>query len=498
MMIPKKYYYLGLLLVSITLISSCENDDNDIIIVDDIPVSAGSADFSNFVSVGNSLTAGFTDGALFIIGQENSFPNLLSQKFGLAGGGVFSQLLMNDNIGGALLGGIQILNPRLFFDGAGPALLPEMPTTEISNIRPGPYNNMGVPGAKSFHLLANGYGNIAGVPGGLANPYYVRMASNPNASILEDVLAQDPTFFTLWIGNNDVLSYATSGGLGIDQTGNPDPTTYGSNDITDPTVFAGIYATINNALTANGSKGVIINIPYVTSIPYFTTISYNPVPLDAATAAAVNQGYVPYNDGLLGLEAAGIITTEERILRTITFMEGQNAVVFEDEYLTDLSGFGLPSIRQSTEEDLIVLIAASFIGTLVNNDPTLVNGVSVPLTDQWVLSSNEIAEVITATDSYNISIEQLANQKGLAFLNAKELMQEIATTGILFDDFIMESSLVFGGTFSLDGVHPTQRGYALVANEVLKAIDAKYGSNFSDAGVLFKAADFTTLYPMSL
>ena len=137
------------------------------------------------------------------------------------------------------------------------------------------------------------------------------MASNPNASILEDVLAQDPTFFTLWIGNNDVLSYATSGGLGIDQTGNPDPTTYGSNDITDPTVFAGIYATINNALTANGSKGVIINIPYVTSIPYFTTINYNPVPLNAAPAAAVNQGYVPYNDGLLSLEAVGIITTEE-------------------------------------------------------------------------------------------------------------------------------------------------------------------------------------------
>ena len=90
MMIPKKYYYLCLLLVSITLISSCENDDNDIIIVDDIPVSAGSADFSNFVSVGNSLTAGFTDGALFIIGQENSLPNLLSQKFVLAGVSVFS------------------------------------------------------------------------------------------------------------------------------------------------------------------------------------------------------------------------------------------------------------------------------------------------------------------------------------------------------------------------------------------------------------------------
>ncbi|MFT5103165.1 MAG: hypothetical protein ACI86C_000816 [Candidatus Latescibacterota bacterium] len=489
------YKYLATLILGAVVLVSCENDDIPVVVEEPVvPLVSGDANLSSFVSVGNSLTAGFTDGALFIQGQNNSFPNLLSQKFALAGGGEFTQPYMNDNIGGALLGGVQILNPRLFFNGAGPEVLGQTPTTEISNIQPGPYNNMGVPGAKSFHLLANGYGNIAGVPGGLANPYFARMASNPNASMLEDALAVNASFFSLWIGNNDVLSYATSGGAGVDQTGNPDPTTYGGNDITDPAAFAGVYNIILGAL-ANGKQGVVMNIPYVYTIPYFTTIPYNPIPMDAATAAAVNAAYGPYNGGLQQALGAGFLTQEEVDRRTIVFVEGQNAVTIQDEYLTDLSAFGLPSYRQVTAEDYPVLPAASFIGTLANNDPTLINGVTVPLEDRWVLTSNEVDEVTTATNSYNATIASAASQNGVPMVDANALMQQVFDTGIPFDEFDMNGSLVFGGLFSLDGVHPTARGFAFMANEVLKAIDEAYGSNFVEAGELFNARDFTTIYP---
>ncbi len=488
--------FLILLALGSFLVVSCENDSIPEMEEEQVvPLTAGSANFSTFVAVGNSLTAGFTDGALFILGQENSMPNLVSQKFALAGGGSFTQPYMNDNIGGALLGGVQILNPRLFFNGAGPEVIDQMPTTEISNIMPGPYNNMGVPGAKSFHLVANGYGNIAGVPTGQANPYFVRMASNPNASVMEDAASQNPTFYSLWIGNNDVLSYATSGGAGVDQTGNPDPTTYGSNDITDPGIFNVVYNSIIGTLAANGTQGVVLNIPYVYTIPYFTTVPYNPVPLDAATAAQLNAGYALYNGGLQQALGAGLLTQEEVDRRTINFMAGQNAVVMIDEYLTDLSGLGLPSYRQSTEDDLIVLPAASFIGSLVNNDPTMINGVSVPLEDNWVLSVDEVGEVTVATNAYNAIIEQAASQNGAAFVDANSLLQEVFESGIPFDEFELNGSLVFGGAFSLDGVHPTARGYAFVANQVLMAIDATYGSNFEAAGELFNARDFTTFYP---
>ena len=189
----------------------------------------------------------------------------MAGQFALVGGGEFTQPLVNDNLGGLLANGNQITENRfvLTVDAQGnpaPARLSGTPTTEIGNILTGPFNNMGVPGAKSFHLIAPGYGNIAGVSAGAANPYFVRFASSPNATVIEDAAAQSPSFFSLWIGNNDILSYATSGGVGVDQTGNLNPASYGSNDITDPNVFASVYSQEVNALSASASGGVLFNI----------------------------------------------------------------------------------------------------------------------------------------------------------------------------------------------------------------------------------------------
>jgi len=117
-----------------------------------------------------------------------------------------------------------------------------------------------------------------------ANPYYIRFASSPSASIIQDAAAQNPSFFTLWIGNNDVLSYATTGGTGVDQTGNLDPTTYGPNDITDPNVLAQVYSGYVDALSASASGGVLFGIPDVSSAPFFTTVPNNALVLDAETA----------------------------------------------------------------------------------------------------------------------------------------------------------------------------------------------------------------------
>ncbi|MDN3709463.1 hypothetical protein QW060_20915 [Myroides ceti] len=107
----------------------------------------------------------------------------------------------------------------------------------------------------------------------------------------------NPTFFTNWIGSNDVLAYALSGGTGVDQKGNTNPATYGSDDITDPNVFAQVYATIMNTLTANGAKGVVATIPSVTSIPYFTTVKYNPL---SVAALGETAGINTINQSLYG------------------------------------------------------------------------------------------------------------------------------------------------------------------------------------------------------
>jgi hypothetical protein len=96
------------------------------------------------VALGDSFAAGFSDGALFVKGQEGAYTNLLSQQFALLEVEIFKPLTL-DNIG-ELLGGNVIQGTRLYFDGKGLFLLRN--PTEVSNRLTGPL--YGVPGAKVF------------------------------------------------------------------------------------------------------------------------------------------------------------------------------------------------------------------------------------------------------------------------------------------------------------------------------------------------------------
>jgi hypothetical protein len=537
-----KYLLLSAILIGF---SACSDDDGNAPIVEPLPeLTAGEADFSKYVSIGASFTAGYADGAIFIASQQNSFPNLLNQQFSLVGGGSFTQPFMNDNIGGLLFGGNLIANPRLFFNGSGPQVLPATPTTETTNVLTGPFNNMGVPGAKSFHLVAPGYGNLAGVPVGLANPYFARMASSSGTTILGDALAQNPSFFTFSeIGGNDVLGYATSGGTGIDQTGNLDPSTYGGNDITDPNVFAQVFSNSITALTSNGAKGVVANVPYITNLPHFTTVPYNP--LDPTNPSFGPQ--IPTLNTIFGAlnQVYAFLDTPERM---IMFSETEaSAVVIKDKDLVDLSAqitavlnanpdfpafvaqFGLPpqaapivaqllgvtygQTRQANASDLFVLPSSSIIGTINTANVALlmsqglsqelagqfsVEGVTLPLADKWVLIPSEQLAIKTATDAYNATIEAVATSNGLALVDFKGILEQASTTGIPSGNFIFTTDLVLGGLVSLDGIHLTSRGYAVLANEMLKVIDATYGSNFDASGSLLDAGSYPTNYPPSL
>ncbi|WP_299321614.1 G-D-S-L family lipolytic protein [uncultured Maribacter sp.] len=539
-----KYLYISLGILAFTACNDPEDVDlNPVEMAEDLPVlTAGSSDFSNYVSLGNSLTAGFTDGALFQASQTLSIPNLLSQKFSLAGGGSFTQPLTNDNIGGLALAGTRIQGPRLVFGGAGPVSLESLigdvtVTTDIALNNPtGPFNNLGVPGAKSFHLLAPGYGNIANVQLGLANPYFVRMTgATPDISVLEMAVSQTPSFFTLWIGNNDVLGYATTGGDGT----NPITPVSGA----PGQGFDGSYGALVATLTAGGAQGVVANIPNVTDVPHFTTVPHNP--LDPTDASFGDQ--IATLNGIFGQlnQVYDFLGVPER---TIKFSETKaSEVIIIDEELTDLSAqiagvlsasptfpafvesFGLPAAaaplvagllgstygqsREATADDLFVLPSASVIGTVnVESVGALmaaglpqalagqfsVEGITLPLEDKWVLIPEEQEEIAVATEAFNQIIAATASQAGLAFVDANTLLNQLANGGITSGDFTLQSNLVTGGAFSLDGIHPTARGYALLANEFMMAIDATYGSNFADSGSLLNVGDYPTNYPVTL
>jgi lysophospholipase L1-like esterase len=504
-----------LLLVALTFVA-CNTDEEG---VTEVPVSPGSADFSKYVALGDSFAAGYSDNALFPKGQENAYPNIIAQQLAAAGGGAFtSPWMSSDNIGGFSLGGNQVVSTRLFFNGSGPVNVPGVTSTLLTDHISGTVNNMGIPGAKSYHLVYSGYAGL--------NPYFGRIASAPTATVLADAVAQSPSFFSLWIGGNDVLGYATSGGVGVNQTGNLNPATYGNGDITDPNVFASVFNTLVNNLTANGAKGVVANLPYVNTLPYFTTVPYNPLTAKVlgsgneatgqATITALNaQLYGPLHNALAFLGQGSRIQ--------LLSSTGGNPMLIKDETLTNLStsltavlvGGGVPQatagafgaifgqVRQTTATDLVLLPTQSVLGTA----PTAANsgigvapsaplnkfGITFPLQDKDVLIPSEIAAVATATDAYNATIQSVADTKGLAFVDAKATMNSLLNGGINFDGYNMTTTYVTGNSFSLDGVHPGARGYALIANRFIEAINAKYGSTLKNV----KAANYQILYPAS-
>lgn len=477
---------IKLLALASLVFVGCNKDEDTVIPVanssDGKELTAGTADFSKFVSLGNSLTAGFSDASLFRDGQLGSWANILAEQFKLVGGGEYKMPLTSNNVGGLVFGGNPDprFGPRLFFTGvATNPLLPAsgvgITTNEVltSPMASGTYNNVGVPGAYSFHLLSDGYGQASNLASGLANPFYVRFAAQGGGakSMLNYAYDQQPTFFSLWIGNNDVLGYATAGGVTKAQDAN-----FGA-DITPVATFNFVYNTIVNKM-ATTAKGVVSNIPYVNTIPFFTTVP-NAIALPQATVDQLNAGYAQYNGGLAAAAGAGLITQEEKNRRTLTFQAGVNRLVMVDEYLSPIQlspTIILPKLRQTTSEDYLVL---SSQGTTIGQAYFLAgNGTAIPLADRIVLSKDEVLELKTATDAYNSIIKAAATAKGLAFVDSNLLLQQVASPfGVSESGYTIKSTFATGGGFSHDGVHPAPRGYALIANQFIKEINKTYGSN---------------------
>jgi hypothetical protein len=502
-----------LLLVSLTFVA-CNNNDEVIVYdsSDGLPLTAGTANFSKFVSLGNSLTAGYSDNALFIEGQKVSYTNILAQQFALVGGGDFKIPFMADNIGGFKINGTQFAGPRLYSSG-GQAPVPAsgIPSTEImtSIATAGPYNNCGVPGAKSFHLLSPSYGSAAGLSANppTANPYYVRFAPNASTSVLAYAMSQTPTFFSLWIGNNDVLGYATTGGDG-------------TNPITPSAGAAGVgfdatYDALVNTLTSAGAKGVIANIPYVNTVPFFTYVATNPVPLNATQVSQLNPlfgamnsmlavaGYPARFQTLTASSTNPLLIADEMLaydataLFTAAFQGAPfNYSLDTAQFLGTLYGKARHASNATATRDYILLDRAGTIGTSKPGYPATNNtiGVTFPMDDRSTLTANEVVLVKTATDAYNAKIKAVATAKGLAFVDTNVLMTQIANGGISANGFTVTGAFITGGGFSTDGVHPSPRGYALIANKFIEAINLKYASNLKGVSL----ENYRILFPKTL
>jgi hypothetical protein len=482
--------------------------------------SSGTADFSKFIAIGNSLTAGYADGALYNAGQNSSIPAQLAAQLAVTveGGIDFTQPSIN-SVNGF---NTSVTNPvgstvfgRFKLDTNIPGPSPTINGDPIATYTGDPVDNFGVPGIVVGQLLTPATGDAANPGNPAFNPFYARFAANPGTStIIGEAAAAQPTFFSLWIGNNDVLGYAAGG------ASNPAILT---SSVDFETQFNGV---VNTMMGNTSAKGVVANIPQILGLAYFRAVTWNAIPLDQTTADQLNTGLASVNGAYQALVDNLGHSQADADARKTNYAAGQNPILVIDEELEDLGpkfdqlqGAGAINAQQRaalvpyeqarplTQGELVVLGAGSVLNTAFNGNAQQPVGIVIPLGfntdgslsgDRFYLTLAEQGEIETRRAQFNghISAAVSANSDRLvlydtnaadgAFYDLFGLSDGVP--GITVDGVDLTPDFAPSGVLSTDGVHPNPRGNALVVNGMLDAIESAFGATLPRANVLNQAS----------
>lgn len=396
---------------------------------DTVEPSKGSADFTRYIALGNSLTSGFADGGLYLEGQQNSFPGMIAEQMKAVGGGSFATPYFSaaqaNGTGYAKLTGFTATGSPIITKETGnlavtgQTTVPGVGAVTLYAKYTGDINNYGVPGVKLVHARYPGYAAVNGLYERLLTGAY----GTNNTTYLDFATSKPWTFFSLWLGNNDILGYASAGGDGA------------ANAPTPKSTFTTEYNAVVAKLVSTGAKGVVATIPDVLSTPYFTTVTL--ATLKAAVPAA----------------PAFYIKTGAGVTRAATAT---------DLFTLTLSSDGV--IGTGTAPNLYGISPAN------------------PIESKYVLDPEEVAVVKDYVTAYNNTIRTVANANGLALVDAYTILNEYSA-GKKVNGVAVSAAYIRGNLFSLDGIHLTPMGYAIVANEFISAINTKYGSSISTVDV---------------
>lgn len=374
----------------------------------------GDADFTSFVAIGNSLTAGVSDGALFKDAQKNSFPNLIAKMAGvdnnfeqpIMGGNGFS---FNENEGRFSL------NLATFSIDILPA-----GTEENRNLNRA-YNNLGIPLIRANQL----YTATTSVEAD-SNHFVDKILRGSGRTAIEEALSLNPTLITLWVGNNDVLESAALGFADENYI------------YTEPNDFANHLNNIVNELTNNTNAPIFIaNIFDITDLPYFTS-------LPSSVTTGGNKTY------LYGYCENGI--------RQLT---DDDLVLF----------WALPDYFSLKAN------AGNISEATALND-TLILDVEEKLKILDVINQyNDIIESIANSNNQLNLVDIYSIFKGIAD-NGYELSGANYTNDLIFfdTDGNLNLNLVYR-LFGFDALHPNSFGYASIANSFIEVINSSLKAN---------------------
>lgn len=406
----KLFYLVG---VSLLVLSSCRPSL-------EVPEpSSGVLALGQYVAIGDGYTAGISNvrinDSLGNTGwhqqaQKYSFPALLAEQFSLATDYPFTQPPLSPEGSGHLF--IESMSePICDFEESTPVIWfkeadPSWDQAAASSIP----DNIGFP-SLAIHSVNEPILTSE-------TPQWKLLGGNDQQTYRGLVSQARPGFFSLFLGLEDVLSFAVSGG---------------ENDSWLPQneVAFQLGKLLETALAVPGSYGVIANLPDPTNFPYFTKIQ--------------NQ------------------------FQNIEDCKESSLPIF----ITQKTG----SISTAKNTDRILLPAGSLLGTdFIGNGPFgLVSTNPVP--SRWVMDEGDLFELRSQVQMLNSVIDSLVAQINLSAGFQRLAIVDLNTSfeslekGILEDGLTLSTEYLSGGVFSLDGLYLTPRGNAWLANQFISTIN---------------------------
>lgn len=355
--------------------------------------------FDRYVALGNSITAGFQSDGINGTTQAEAYPVLLAAAFGT-----------------------EFRIPSLRFPGCPPPIANVFTGERVGDGRrddcalraepvPAVVHNVAVPGAAVEDILTN-LGEDS-----RANPLTTILLGGRTQ--LEAAREIEPTFATLWIGNNQVLGPALAG----------DPSA-----ATPPDVFDRRYRDVAAGLDEAGVRGAaLVGVADVTVIPHLSP--------GAAYWEAERQGALP-----------------DPFEVTAACAPAAAGGSGDSTLVPFRYGFG----------ELIARAAAGEAALLDCGG------------DERLLTADEVASTVALVEAYNATIRDVAGTRGWAYFDPNPVLDSLRAAGKVppFPSLTPPDALTrpFGRWFSKDGVHPSARTHRLLARKLAEAINARFGT----------------------
>ncbi|GLC27155.1 SGNH/GDSL hydrolase family protein [Roseisolibacter agri] len=406
---------------AVVLAGACAKDP-ELLLAPAPPATANAAFMSRYVAIGNSITAGYQSGGINDSTQRRAYPALIARALGTS-------------------------YSAPFLTGPGCAPLPDAitafqaaagtftrPSTVCARTSTTTFlNNVAVPGANSA--------NVTNAPGSSGNPLTTLILGGRTQ--VELAAAEDPTFVSVWIGNNDVLGSA----LGGDTTNATPVATFTAN-------YDRILAGLANTPAVQEKHGLLIGVVNVTNVPSVFT----------AQAIVNNIG---------GFRTA----FEQGFLRN-----GRTLQILPNCTATTTAGVSV---------GYLLTVAAAAQALPANQAiPFACAPITIPgagtIGTSGILDAAETAALSTRVAAYNAYIAQRAAALGWAYYDPNTTLARLKQNPAVISPIpnLTSTAAPYGTALSFDGIHPSASAHVEIANDIIRAINAKYGSSIPLATAL--------------